>query len=264
MDRRPVVWSVVAVTAGVAVSPLLELATGQELLYNLALTGLIAIFWFIFRYTWKEMGVARGERNAYLISLLYPVVLMAVVVAAAALAGRISFEGEALGKSIGLAALMFISTIIAALITEEGFFRGTLWAVLRQAQAGSGWTILISGAAFGLWHLPVAIIEPNFALPASVIPVYVINAALLGVAWGALRLGSGSVIVPSVCHGMWNTLAYTLFGYGQKAGLLGVKSYHLFGPERGYAGLILNLAAALILTRWAFRATGHGEKPLTL
>ena len=41
-----------------------------------------------------------------------------------------------------------------------------------------------------------------------------VNATLLGAAWGILRMMSGSVVVASISHGLWNGLAYVLFGFG--------------------------------------------------
>jgi hypothetical protein len=70
------------------------------------------------------------------------------------------------------------------------------------------------------------------------------------VATGLLRLRSGSAIVPSACHALWNTTACTLFGAEGKTGQLGIADPTLRDPERGYAGLTLALVAALALWFW--------------
>ena len=82
---------------------------------------------------------------------------------------------------------------------------------------------------------------------------YFANATLIGVAWGLMRALSGSVIVTSVSHGIWNGLAYTLFAFGEKTGALGVENTALFGPEVGVLGILWNSLAlvALIWRRWS-------------
>jgi membrane protease YdiL (CAAX protease family) len=172
-------------------------------------------------------------------------------VAAAAATGDVAVDPELAAKAPRLLVLMFVNTVIGALITEDGYFRGWLWGSLRRSGFAPTATLVWTGAAFALWHLPVAIIEEDFALPASVIPVYLTNVFLLGMAWGLLRQASGSVIVAAFCHGVWNALAYTLFGYGTESGALGVSRYTVFGPERGFLGLLLNAAAVVVLWRWA-------------
>jgi len=43
----------------------------------------------------------------------------------------------------------------------------------------------------------------------------------MGAAWGLIRWISGSVIVASVSHGVWNGFTYALFGFGTRAGASG-------------------------------------------
>jgi hypothetical protein len=56
-----------------------------------------------------------------------------------------------------------------------------------------------------------------------------------------------------VSHGLWNGLAYTLFGYGTKVGALGIRHTAIYGPEVGLIGLAVNalvlLAAAKTLIK---------------
>jgi hypothetical protein len=69
-----------------------------------------------------------------------------------------------------------------------------------------------------------------------------------------LRVISGSVVVASVGHGLWNGFAYVLFGFGTKAGALGIEDTVLYGPEVGWLGLGLNLLFVLGLWHWHRRA----------
>ena len=67
---------------------------------------------------------------------------------------------------------------------------------------------------------------------------------------GLLRLRSGSIIVPSACHALWNASTYTFFDAGGKVGQLGISDPSLWDPERGYAGLVLAIVAAVLLWWW--------------
>src|SRR5947199_85313 len=78
--------------------------------------------------------------------------------------------------------------------------------------------------------------------------------AVIGAIWGLMRWISGSVFVSSVSHGLWNGMAYVLFGFGKKVGALGVANTALLGPEVGVLGLALNVVFAAALFLWWRRA----------
>ena len=73
----------------------------------------------------------------------------------------------------------------------------------------------------------------------------------LGFIWGLLRSISGSIVVSSVSHGLWNAGAYAFFGYGSTVGALGIKETAIYGPEVGFLGFALNLLFAAALWRWS-------------
>ena len=68
--------------------------------------------------------------------------------------------------------------------------------------------------------------------------------------WFAATNGAGSVIVPTVCHAVWNGIDYPLYGFGEKIGALGIEQTHIYGPEVGVLGLGLNLIFAAALWFW--------------
>ncbi len=80
--------------------------------------------------------------------------------------------------------------------------------------------------------------------------MYLLNAAVIGAIWCVMRTRSGSIVVSSVSHGLWNGGAYVLFGYGQKVGALGIADTAFFGPENGLLGLALNLVFLAAVVRW--------------
>ena len=100
-------------------------------------------------------------------------------------------------------------------------------------------------------------VDTGFDLPAAQIPVYLVNAAVIGAIWGATRSRSGSIVVASVSHGLWNGGAYVLFGYGTRNGWLGIEHTEIFGPESGYLGLLLNIAFLAALTGSCLRRGLH-------
>ena len=141
------------------------------------------------------------------------------------------------------------------ILTEEGFFRGWLWASLEQAGQKRGWVLVISSLAFSLWHLSWVTLTTDGKLPIGQIPVFMVNVAVIGAIWGLLRWISGSVIVSSLSHGVWNGMTYVLFGFGTHVGALGIKETAIYGPEIGVLGLILNVVFAVVLWRGIARAS---------
>jgi hypothetical protein len=107
-----------------------------------------------------------------------------------------------------------------------------------------------TAVAFSAWHIPAVVLSGEDALPLPQIPILLSNAVLIGGTWGLLRSLSGSILVTSVCHAVWNAAVYTFFGFGATIGVLGVKQTAIYGPESGLVGLGLNLALAAGLWHW--------------
>lgn len=108
---------------------------------------------------------------------------------------------------------------------------------------------MITTLGFTLWHVSAITLMPEFSIPAKQVPIYLANATMLGLVWGMLRQESGSLVVAAVSHGVWNGMAYTLFGFGTKAGALGVGHQGVWGPETGYWGLLANGLFVLLISR---------------
>ncbi len=238
--------------AAAVLAPVLELATGSPLPYLFVLTVLAGLAWGIWRLRRGEFGWRWGGRD-HLVALTYPVLAMAPLVILALIFGRVAIDSTELPSAAGEFGLMIASTWVGVLITEDGFFRGALWGLGVRA----GWTrrmvLVWTSLAFLAWHVAVPLIEEGFKLPAAQIPVYYANVLLLGLCWGLLRLVSGSLLVPVTAHAIWNGLAYVLFGYGTKNGLLGIEQVGIYGPERGVLGVGVNLAVLIWMLRWAGR-----------
>jgi len=244
---RPWVWPVLGAVGAIVVSPLLSIASGQDALYNLWLAIMLAIVWGGQRLTRREVGLAVGDAKYYFVALAYVAVIVGLVGLGAWASHAIDLTTYSAATVSRRLALNFLVTFALTLITEDGFFRGALWGSCERAGFSPAKTVLWTSIAFGLWHLAVPLIDPDFSQAAAKVPQYVLGSTAFAVAMGLLRLRSGSVIVPSFCHALWNATVYTLFGAGAKVGQLGIADHDMWDPERGYAGLALALAAALFL-----------------
>jgi membrane protease YdiL (CAAX protease family) len=199
---------------------------------------LVAALWQ--RCSRRELGFTLARPSEFALALALPLVGIGAAALAAWLGGALSLASFAGGPVLRQIALYSLATAVIALVTEEGFFRGWLWASLERAGASPRGRVALTTAAFAVWHISVAVFDTGFELPARQVPIYIANAALIGGAWGVLRARSGSVLVTSLCHGLWNGLAYTLFGFGEQVGALGVERTSLFGPEVGVLGVAWN------------------------
>ena len=252
-------WPILGSLAALVVPPAAELVTGNEMSYTISIFVLFVLFWVLTKMSRAEIGLRFWDLSAYTVSFIYPVVLLALAAAVSAMANDVNMDRSSFGEALFKTFIMFAATWLGALLTEDGLFRGWLWGSLSRTGMGPRGILAWTSLVFGLWHLPVAIIEENFRLPPEVIPVYVANACLLGLAWGIIRLASGSIVVAAFCHGIWNGIVYIFFGYGTKSAVLGITRYDMFDPERGLLGLALNAIAVAILWRWAARRVRRGD-----
>jgi len=243
-------WPLIASIAAIVISPLLVLATAQGALYNVWLAVMMASLWVVQRLSKREVGVATGDRKSYLVAAAYAVAIIGCVALGAWIAQLIDLQGWSATTVFRRLSLNFLVTFVLALITEEGFFRGALWGSCERAGFSPAKTVIWTSVAFGLWHFAVPLIDPDFSQPLGKVPQYVIGSTAFGVAMGLLRLRSGSIFVPSFCHALWNGSVYTFFGAGEKIGQLGIADPRVWDPERGYAGLVLAMLAAVLLWWW--------------
>jgi membrane protease YdiL (CAAX protease family) len=233
-------------------------ATGLSAFSSLPLLPLLVLFWYLQRFSAKDVGFTWGRSRAlrsYGLAILYPLVVMGAIAGVAALTGALNPAAAPYhGHSMWLNLLLVGGTTIpVALVTEEGFFRGWLWASLERAGQKSVATLILTSVAFALWHWSSVVLPTGFNPPPAQVPTFMLNATVLGAIWGMLRLLSGSLVVASVSHGIWNGLAYVLFGFGSHVGALGISNTAIYGPEIGVLGLTLNLAVAVALWFWCRR-----------
>lgn len=240
--------AVLGVLVAIAITTAMD-ANGLSAFSALPLFPLMALFWYLERLSRRSMGFVLGRWRHYGMALLHPALVLGAIAIIAVLTGAVDLSHSDWRKASLNCALIGASTILVAILTEEGFFRGWLWASLERAGKSRRAVLIWTSLAFSLWHLSAVTLATGFDLPASQIPVFMVNAAVLGAAWGLARAISGSVVVASVSHGVWNGAVYSLFGFGTKVGALGIKDTALYGPEVGLLGLALNIAFVAILWR---------------
>jgi membrane protease YdiL (CAAX protease family) len=243
--RRPILGVAVAI----AITTTMD-ASGLSAFSALPLCPLLVFFWALDRFSRSSMGFAWAGARHFALAALYPVVVLGAVALVSKVAGAVDVTQTNWQKAGINFLLVSVSTVLVATITEEGFFRGWLWASLTRAGQKPSRVLLWTSLAFSLWHLSAVALKTGFDLPARQIPIFMVNAAIMGAIWGLLRWISGSVIVASLSHGVWNGGAYVLFGYSTKVGALGIQETALYGPEVGVLGLALNIIFAAALWRW--------------
>ncbi len=240
-------WPAVAgVIAAIVITTSMD-ATGFTMFSALPLFPLAALSWYLQGFSRQQIGLTAGQPRDYVWAIAYPLLVLGALGSIAWLAGAVdTTQADWNTVLLNVAASSTIGIVIG-LITEEGFFRGWLWASLERAGC-SRWKVLAyTTAAFTAWHISAITLDTGFDLPIAEIPIYLVNATLLGLIWGILRMVSGSVIVPSVCHAVWNAIDYPLFGFGEKVGALGITDTHIYGPEVGLLGIAASGAFAVLI-----------------
>ncbi|MEO8001602.1 MAG: CPBP family intramembrane glutamic endopeptidase [Arenimonas sp.] len=243
--RGPVLGTVIAIVINAAMD-----ATGLSGLSFASLLPLMLIFWAMQGLSRKGIGLAFGRLQYYGLALLHPILIIGAI-ATICFAAGVADVSKVNWLSARNDFLFTVAiSIPLAILTEEGFFRGWLYGSLQRAGMSELKIMIWTGVAFSLWHIPAVSMNTEDALPLAQIPVLLLNAVFVGAIWGMLRSISGSIIVTSVCHAVWNACVYVLFGFGTTVGVLGVKQTAIYGPESGLLGLGLNLVLTLLLWQW--------------
>ncbi len=97
--------------------------------------------------------------------------------------------------------LLAIAVAIGAPLSEEFLFRGFLFPVLANSRIGLIGATLISNAAWTALHTSYSVF--------GLIDIFLIGLVLTWLLWR-----TGSLWVPIICHGLYNSLVFAgLFGY---------------------------------------------------
>ncbi len=257
MDRQ--LWPAIGgLAVAIAITTTMD-ATGHSMFSALPLFPLAALFWYLQKFSRAEIGLIWGRASYYGLALVYPVLVLGATAAIAYAFGAFDTSDTDWNKTLLNMGLMSSTGTLVVLLTEEGFFRGWLWAVLKRAGLNDRVVLIASTLAFTAWHISAISLDTGFDIPADEIPIYLINATLIGAVFGVFRMISGSVVVPSLCHAVWNGIDYPLFGFGERVGALGIQQTDIYGPEVGVLGIGLNLA----FLAWLLRKYGTQVSEIT-
>jgi len=261
MKTSPLARPVFAVLAAIAVTTAMD-ANGLSAFSALPLLPLGAAFWLADRTPRRSVGFIPARPRDYFLATLHPVLVFGSLAVLALAFGAVHPAATPASRVVFICLRVGAATFLVALLTEEGFFRGWLWAALEQAGQTPTRVLVGTSLAFAAWHISAVSLKTGFDLPAERIPLFLVNAAVMGAIWGLLRAISGSVVVSSAAHGLWNGGAYVLFGFSTHPGKLGIADVWLWGPEVGVLGLAANLLFAAAL--WSFWSRRSGRLAVRL
>lgn len=241
--------SLVFTFAAIVATASLVLLGMEGLTSVLALIPIFLGAWIWTRYTRREVGFSLGSPPVLALAVLYP---LAVITGLSifALAGGAQFgakEGMAVAGQNWL--MIFLLTLVLAILTEEGFFRGWLWASLKKDGCSRGAVLALSSVAFSLWHVAEILFSKSYSLGPLAATVILINAVLIGAIWGIVRSLGSSIVLSSLSHAVWNASTYVIFGDGNVPGVLQMQTSVWVHPERGLLGLLLNGVLLFLLYR---------------
>lgn len=101
--------------------------------------------------------------------------------------------------------LLFAATIVPVILvqggTEEVVFRGWMLSAL-SARTSITLAVLVSGLAFGVFHVDRFVMDPRFAA------VFIASTVVLGVFLGVWAVQAGSIAGPAGFHGAYNALLF--------------------------------------------------------
>lgn len=171
---------------------------------------------------WSELGLDRRDAR---IGLRYGIAAAGVVAGGTAAARALDRRGTAFRDARVTAAtpveaamhLLFRIPLATALV-EELVFRGVILGLgLRERDRARA--LVLSSAAFGLWHIGAALhparqdstaglVGDQLAPTLVVVLGDVVATAAAGLGFGWLRLRSNSVLAPALTHAALNASAY--------------------------------------------------------
>ncbi len=124
--------ALIGVIAAIAITTSMD-ASGYTTFSALPLLPLTAIFWYLQKFSRQEMGLTWGNQQSYVVAVAYPVIVLGLIAGFALAAGATDTSGADWNKTFLNIALMSSTGVLMGILTEEGFFRGWLWAALRRA-----------------------------------------------------------------------------------------------------------------------------------
>ena len=101
----------------------------------------------------------KSEFENYIIAIAYPLVVMFLLITLIIVTGNLVTKEEAVSRVVMVVAINSFFGILAALLSEELFFRGVCWQLLEREKYSSLKVNLFTSVLFTVWHLPVGFYE---------------------------------------------------------------------------------------------------------
>ena len=86
--NQPLIHAVSGVAIAIAITTAMD-ATGYSMLSALPLFPLAGLFWFLQKFSRKEIGLVWGNLNSYGLALAYPILVLGLVAVIALMRGAI-------------------------------------------------------------------------------------------------------------------------------------------------------------------------------
>lgn len=240
--------AIAASITAIAITSTLD-AIGYGMFSAMILIPLIPLFAVMGKFSRADLGFKLCPKGACFTAIAAPLVLLGLLTAAVILLGVTSPTREEWGLAIIVIIYNSVAGVLLVAVTEEGFFRGILWASLQRAGQNERQVLWTSTFVFVVWHLSAVLLAEDYAPALFQVPIYLVNATLLGLIWGLMRRQSGSIWPPAIYHSIWNAVVYQLYGFGKDSGDLGVEPTWIYGPEIGFVGILLSGAVLLYLIK---------------
>ena len=211
---------------------------------------------------WRGAGFGLGGRKAwpaYLAAIGMTLLATAIAFVVALALGIVTLNG-APGGSEALIATVGAALAAAAVknIFEEGAWRGYLTPQLEALRVPAPLAWVVTGVIWAGWHIPYYLyfVDPQeLARQTTLSPVALIGLALLilplqSIAYGELRLRSGSIWPAWLMHTVANAVGTLLFVGGFVAPVSGLSALLSPGTEGIVYGVLLG---AFGLALWRAR-----------
>ncbi|MEX0591167.1 MAG: CPBP family intramembrane glutamic endopeptidase, partial [Xanthobacteraceae bacterium] len=128
------------------------------------------------------------------LAVLIPLVDLVSLLAGHAMTSKFVTDLYSSGRDSGWLPLLVISLAVAAPLVEETVFRGFLLPGLAASRIGAWGAILLTSVTWAVLH-------------AQYHPFYLAQIVVLGIAFGWLRLKSGSTTLTMILHGLLNLVS---------------------------------------------------------
>lgn len=255
MKKKTIIQVIILFVLSVFIPVVTYILTKAVELYTISLIPLSIAFYFIGKFTFKEINLNKLNIKKIWIALLWPLLLSSVLLLLAFITNNVTYTPNLSWFLVFLG--IIVDGLITALLlipTEEGIFRGLIQTYLGRIMKSKVAVILIQGVLFSLWHVPTLFLIPDIqGLSIAGIFIYLSTAVVAGITIGIIRDKTESLYLACYAHSVWNQIVYILFGYGMTAGMFTFKNMDVWHPESGVIGLALNFIVMVVFISTYFK-----------